>query len=258
VIAVAVMQVETQLPVLALAMLRPGAMLLAAPMLGAASVPVQVRVMLAVAVGLLSAATVDFAGAAQTIASLEGLIFVLGELLIGVSIGFAVQIGVAAAQVAGEFISNAMGLGFAAMQDPVSGASSPAVSQFLLLLATMWFLASGAHLLLIEIVIGSYRAFPPVPGGVQRDAIGHILELGALMFSAGAVIALPTVTLLLGVQIVMAFVARAAPAFNLFAVGIPATLLVGVVMLGVVTPLVMTPISSALEAALAVSANVAR
>ena len=66
---------------------------------------------------------------------------VAGEVMAGLAIGFAVQIGFSCALVAGEVIGNAMGLGFAAMMDPATGQQNPVLGQFLSIVATLLFLA---------------------------------------------------------------------------------------------------------------------
>src|SRR3546814_13902780 len=81
----------------------------------------------------------------EGIVSVPGFFFIIGEVVIGLAIGFVLQMGLAAALLAGEVISNAMGLGFASMVDPLSGASSSAIGQFLSLMAPALFLAAAGH-----------------------------------------------------------------------------------------------------------------
>src|SRR3546814_4277897 len=77
------------------------------------------------------------------------------------------------------------------------------------------------------------------------DAIGGILRFGSLMFAAGLTIALPVGFVLILVQMIMGVIGRSAPAMNLFAVGLPATLLAGVVLLGMATPVMAEKIGRA-------------
>ena len=182
--------------------------------------------------------------------SVPGLLLVAGELVLGLSLGFAIQVGFAAALVAGEVIGNAMGLGFASMQDPTSGHSSTAIGQFLNLLGTVLFLCVGGHLALIDIVIGSFRSLPPGAGWLAADALRGLVEFGGLMFAAGLSIALPVAFALVMVQVVMGTITRSAPALNLFAVGIPATVLAGITLLAIATPVMADAIDHALALAL--------
>jgi flagellar biosynthesis protein FliR len=239
--------IEAQLLVWALAMLRPGAALLAAPLFGASAVPPQVRIILALAVGIPSASLSGIAPPPSGMVSVAGMLLVAGELLLGLAMGFAIQIGFAAAQIAGEVIGNAMGLGFAAMQDPMSGHSSTAIGQFLNMLGTALFLCMNGHLALIDAVVSSFRALPPGQSWLTAQALRGIVEFGGLMFAAGLSIAIPVAFALVLVQIVMATLTRSAPQLNLFAVGMPVTVLAGIVLMAAATPVLADAIIHALD-----------
>lgn len=242
--------VEQQLLIWMLAMIRPGAAFIAAPMFGAGAVPIQLRLVLALAVGIPSAAAANMALPAAGIISVPGFFMILSEVITGLALGFVIQIGFAAALVAGEAISNAMGLGFASMADPASGQASPAVGQFLSMLAMFLFLAADGHLALVSIIAESYRALPPGQSWISYSAIGGITKFGGLAFSAGLSIALPVGFALVLVQIIMAMIARSAPTLNLFAVGMPAALLAGVILLGMAIPVMADTISHTIRMAL--------
>jgi flagellar biosynthetic protein FliR len=183
-------------------------------------------------------------------ASFAGLLAIAGEIVAGLALGFAVQIGLAAAFLAGEVISNTMGLGFAAMSDPLGGQVSPAIGQFLSMLGTFLFLAVGGHLALAQIIVVSYSALPPGNGWLSHEAIGGLVRFGGLVFAAGLSIALPVAFAMILVQIVMAMIARSTPTLNLFAVGLPATLLAGIILLAIAAPAMADSLMSAIEAGL--------
>ena len=227
---------EGQLWLWLLAMVRPGAAFLAAPVFGSAAVPVQLRLIISLAIGMAGLQVVPFEVPVDGVASIAGISFVLAEVLAGLALGFAVQMGFSSALLAGEVVGNTMGLGFAAMVDPVNGAHTNAVGQFLNILATFLFLAIGGHLMLASIVIDSYRSLPPGGAWLAQDALQRITMFGGDLFAAGLAIALPVAFSLTLVQLVMAVLARSAPALNLFAVGIPAALLAGVILLAIAAP----------------------
>src|SRR5690349_19849349 len=104
--------VEAQLWLWLVAMIRPGAAFLVAPVFCAAFVPVQLRLIISLAVGIPALAATDFVLPADGLVSIAGFLLVAGEVIAGLAIGFAVQIGYSAALVAGEVVGNAMGLGF--------------------------------------------------------------------------------------------------------------------------------------------------
>ena len=239
--------VEAQLWLWLVAMIRPGAMFVAAPIFGAAFVPLQVRFVLALALGIPALSATSFALPADGLASIEGVALVAGEVMAGLAIGFAVQIGFAAAVVAGELIGNAMGLGFAAMVDPATGQQNPALSQFLSILGTFLFLSIGGHLALAATVVESYRALPPGNAWISADSLQGLVHFGGVLFAAGLSIALPVAFAIVLVQLVMGMLSRTAPQLNLFAVGFPAALLAGLVLLAIAAPVMGEGIIAALQ-----------
>jgi flagellar biosynthesis protein FliR len=250
VIPAAFAQVEAHLLVWLLAMIRPAAALLAAPVFGSTAVPLQVRIILSLAVGIPAAATADMTVPAAGALSVAGLLLVMGEVTLGLALGFAVQVGLAAALIAGEVIGNAMGLGFASMQDPMSGHSSPAIGQLLTMLSTALFLSVGGHLALIEIVVTSFHSMPPGVSWLTVAALRGLTDFGGLMVAAGVAVALPVASALVLVQIIMAMITRSAPALNLFALGIPATVLTGVILLAMATPFMAAALDHAVARAI--------
>lgn len=239
--------VEEQLWLWMVAMVRPGAAFLVAPIFGAPFVPVQLRLIVALAIGIPALSASNFALPMDGLATIEGFLLVAGEVMVGLALGFAVQIGFSAALVAGETIGNAMGLGFASMMDPASGQANPAIGQLLSILATFLFLSMGGHLALAATIVESYRALPPGAAWMSAESIMGLVLFGGVIFAAGLSIALPVGSALILVQIVMGVLARSAPALNLFSVGLPATLLAGLVLLAMATPVMGEGIATAIQ-----------
>lgn len=242
--------VEAQLWLWMVAMIRPGACFLAAPIFGASFVPVQLRLIIALAVGIPSLQVTGFVLPTDGLASMAGFMLVLGEVLVGLALGFAVQIGFAAATIAGEVIGNAMGLGFAAMADPATGSPNPVLGQFLGIMGTFLFLAMNGHLMLAAIVVESYRALPPGAAWMSAESIRGLAYFGSVLFAAGVSIALPVAFAIVLVQILMGFLSRTAPALNLFAVGFPAALLAGFILLAIAAPVIGEGLTAAMQAGL--------
>jgi flagellar biosynthetic protein FliR len=238
---------EAQMWLWAVAMIRPGACFLAAPIFGASFVPIQLRMIVALAVGIPALQTTGFVLPQEGLASISGFLLVAGEALIGLAIGFAVQIGFAAASIAGELIGNAMGLGFAAMVDPMTGAQNPVLAQFLSILSTFLFLSIGGHLMLAVTVVESYRALPPGAAWMSAESIRHLAYFGSVLFAAGVSVALPVAFSIVLVQIVMGILSRTAPALNLFAVGFPAAILAGLALLAIAAPIIGQGLTDAMR-----------
>jgi flagellar biosynthetic protein FliR len=247
VIAPGFASVEAQLWIWIMAMIRPGAALMVAPVFGATSVPLQVRIILSAMIGIAASNSVPMNLPDSTLMSYTGFVFILGEVICGIAMGFALQVGYSAAFVAGEVISNTMGLGFASMSDPQSGASSPVIGSFLSIIAVLLLLAMDGHLMLIAIIVQSYQSLPPGSAMLSPQVIFNLVEFGGTLFSMGLVIALPVGAALIIVQIVMAMLARSAPQLNLFSVGIPVAVLAGIILLAMAAPVLADGMMRAME-----------
>lgn len=242
--------VENQLWIWLVAMIRPGAAFLAAPIFGARAVPVQLRLILSLAIGMAAMNSVVFEMPAGGVASFDGVLLVMGEVLAGLAMGFALQIGYGSAFVAGETIGNAMGLGFAAMVDPQSGQSTQAIGQFLSILATFILLAMDGHLLLASYVVKSYQAMPPGGAMLSNDALYSLVIFGGTLLGAGLTIALPVTFALVMIQLIMGMLASSAPSLNLFAVGMPVAIIGGLILLAITAPIMGQGIADSLQAGL--------
>lgn len=217
-------------------MTRIGAALMAAPFFGASGVPPQARVVVTGAVGIL---VCNWTGvqAPPALFSLAGLLAVAGEVLVGLALGFVLQVAFAAPTIAAELIGAAMGMSIASAADPQTGAHSPALGQYYGIVLTLIFLGLGGHLLFIDLVIKSYATFPPGHTWLGADRLAMIAGFGSQMFLTAVAIAFPVTLILLLVQFAAGVVSRAAPSLNLFALGLPAGVLAGLAALIISAPL---------------------
>jgi len=173
-----------------LASLRIGAFLIASPFFGGSSVPLQVRIIMAVLLGVAvvnNVAVPDW----QSFTALTGIQVILTELAIGIASGLILTIWFSAVLLAGEKIASSAGLGFAAQIDPDSGGQTPVVSKTFSLFLTVIFLSWNGHLLVLRAVADSYEylpvgAMPAFPALVQ----GGIAAAGSMFFAA-TIIMLP-------------------------------------------------------------------
>ena len=210
--------------------MRVGAMMLAAPAIGDARISVRLRLILAVAITVGVLPAVGDVPAVEPL-SAEGLIISVQQVIIGLAMGLILALAVQTLSIAGESVALSMGLGFANMVDPVTGQSTPVVSQFLLIIGTLLFITVGAHLMLIELVAASFQTLPVGMEGLVEQDFRRVAGWGAQMYAGGVLIALPAVVLLLTVYLSLGVMTRAAPQMNIFSVGFPITMLVGFIAL---------------------------
>jgi flagellar biosynthetic protein FliR len=212
----------------------------AAPLFGNASVPVPVKIALGVLLASIIAPAIPALPAADPL-SMAGLLILVQEMLIGVAMGFSIRLVFAAIEMAGEICSLTMGLGFASFFDPLTKGRSSAVSQFLALIATMAFLAANAHLVLLEALAESFITMPISATPMSSSAEWELAKWGGLIFSAGLHLSLPIVAALLITQVALGILTRAAPQLNIFGIGFPITLGVGMLVIVMVLPYLGNP-----------------
>jgi flagellar biosynthetic protein FliR len=216
------------------------------PVLGQRNVPLRVRVALAFLIAFCAQATLPTMPVIA-LDSAAAFLTLLQQVIIGVSIGFAVRIVFAAIEFAGETIGLQMGLNFAGFFDPATGGQSTAVSRFYGVSVSWLFIVINGHLLLIAAVAQSFHAFP-----VSAEPFAFLRAVqpqawGAEVFRLGLWIALPLVAMLLFVNLVLGIISRVAQQMNIFAIGFPITLSVGLLGVLLTLPLMQTPFTMALE-----------
>ncbi len=208
---------------------RVGACLMVAPVFGASYVPARMRLVLALAIAALVAPLVTLP--AIELLSVESALITVQQIVIGVALGFALQIVFDAVGLAGQLLANSVGLSFAFNQDPLRGVSTPVVGQLYVLLVVLTFLALDGHLALIETLADGFDTLPIGATGLGTNALWSlILWSGQVVYGALAV-ALPGMTAMLVVNLAFGVMSRAAPTLNLFAVGFPVTLAFGLVVI---------------------------
>jgi flagellar biosynthetic protein FliR len=230
--------------------LRVLALFTAMPVLGSRNVPARVRVALAAFIAWAAQPGLP----AMPVVALDTPLaaeLVVQQVLIGVSLGFAVRVLFAAVEFAGELVGLQMGLNFAGFFDPVTASQGTATARFFGTTVSWLFIVVNGHLLVIAALAQSFGSFPvgPEPFGFLKSALPH--RWGAEIFATGLWIALPLVTMLLFVNLVLGMISRVAPQLNIFAIGFPVTLGVGLVGLLMTLPLMQQPMLATLDRLLA-------
>ena len=217
------------------------------PVLGQRNVPIRVRIALAFFIAIGVAGTVPPGTGNVPLDSPAAILLIVQQVLIGLSLGFAVRIIFTAIEFAGEIIGLQMGLNFAGFFDPATAQQATATSSFFSTMVAFLFIAMNGHLLVIEAVCQSLVAFPVSP---EPFAFLHAVRpetWGAEIFRLGLWIALPLVAMLLFVNMMLGVIARVAPQLSIFSVGFPITLGVGLVGVMFTLPLLQGPFTAALE-----------
>ena len=189
--------------------------------------PLRVRAALVIVLGLVVTASPIAVDPTLAERPLAVMLSVVSEFAIGACMGMSVRLVIAVAEVAGEFIAPQLGLGVSQLFDPHTRVSETAVAAAFRHLTMLLAVLAGLHRQVLAALLGSFELLPPGTLVNPGRAAGAILALTAGSVEAGVRIALPVVAVLFMVQIALAFIARAAPALQIFSVGFAVTLGVG-------------------------------
>lgn len=209
------------------------------PIIGTQLVPMRVRLGLAILVTMAVAPMIDAVPEIDAL-SLEAVMVTLQQILIGTLMGFMFVLLMQLFVVAGQMIAMQMGLGFASMVDPANGVNVPVLSQIFLIAITLMFLAMNGHLVMIEVIVESFRSWPISativgPGSIDHEMLWSILTRVSWMFASALLLALPAITSVLIINLSFGVMTRAAPQMNVFALGFPIAMLFGLFILWVST-----------------------
>lgn len=218
----------------------------AAPIFSSRAFPVRARIALAFFISLAAQASlinqpvidINSSGAWGAVVQQVG---------VGLAIGFAVRLVFSIFELAGQVIGFQMGLGFAAFFDPSTSAQSSAMGRFYANMAALLFLAVNAHIVVLMAVIRSFEAFPVDQNFLLALEKMKLYTLGAELFASALWIALPVIGMLMFANLALGIVSRVAPQMNIYSVGFPVTLAVGLVGVTVTLPMLDQPFMNLME-----------
>ncbi|TWC57799.1 flagellar biosynthetic protein FliR [Pseudomonas sp. SJZ080] len=221
-------QISTWVASFILPLFRIGAVLMTMPIFGTTLVPTRVRLYFALAITVVVVPGLPPMPQVQAL-DLSALLLIAEQIIIGALMGLSLQLFFQAFVVAGQIISIQMGMGFASMVDPTNGVSAAVIGQFLTMLVTLLFLGMNGHLVVFEVLTESFTTMPV--GSAML--INHFWELAnklGWVLGAAMLLVLPAITALLVVNIAFGVMTRAAPQLNIFSIGFPLTLVLGLVI----------------------------
>jgi flagellar biosynthetic protein FliR len=202
------------------------ALLVAAPPFNNPALPVRVKLLLGIAIAVAITPTLPTMPSVEP-ASGAGLLVLAQQMLIGFAMGFTMRLVFTAVDMAGNMISNQMGLGFATAYDPQSASQTVVVSEFLGMLALLTFMAINGHLMVIATLVRSFTALPIGAEAIASSTWSNIANAGGVIFSSGVLLALPVMVALMITNIALGVLGRVAPQLNLMAIGFPITIILG-------------------------------
>ena len=244
---------EEQVAGFILVLARVSPLFILAPLFSSKMVPARARGIVAVGLTIGIAPIATNAGAGQHIPmelwSLGGL--VLKELLVGLAFSFSLAALFAAIQVAGSLLDTLIGFSFGALVDPITGTNGGVLNQIYALIGAMIFVVINGDAWVIQGLAKSYEAIPladaPDMGTLVEGA--QVAFVG--IFGAAVEVAAPVMLAVLLSDVAFGLVSRVVPQLNVFAVGFPAKVTVGLVMVGASLPFMAGWIGDELQSSVA-------
>lgn len=226
-------------PVFLLIFCRMTAFFVVSPIFSSRGVPSQFKVGIAAFISLLI-----YLIKGTTIKIPDGtdiyVLMVFREILIGLLLGYIAYLMFMVIQIAGSFIDIQIGLGIASVFDPMTGASAPVIGNFKYMFAMLIFLSMNGHHYLLQSVLYSYDWVPMNSDIVAQMLNGSLSEFLIRTFTNSFLIAFqmsaPIVVATFLTDVGLGFLARSAPQFNIFVIGVPVKIIVGLFVLMLLTP----------------------
>jgi flagellar biosynthetic protein FliR len=213
---------------------RIGTMVMLLPGLGEMSMPVRVRLTVAL---VLSAMFLPLHRAAYNLdlRDFAPVLLMLGhEILIGAILGLVARLSISALQVAGAVVAQQMGLGFVTAVDPAQGQQNVIVANFLAMLGLTLIFATDLHYLVIAALNDSYRIFAPGAAIMVGDVAQLMTTTVGGAFKVGIQLSAPFLIFGLLFNLGLGVLSRLMPQMQVFFVGLPLSILIGFLILLVV------------------------
>ncbi|MCO7516178.1 flagellar type III secretion system protein FliR [Pseudomonas guariconensis] len=218
-------QIGTWVATFILPLFRVTALLMTMPIFGTRMLPARIRLYAALAITVVIVPGLPPLPEIDPL-SLRGVLLCGEQIIVGVLFGLSLQMLFQAFVVAGQIIAVQMGMAFASMVDPANGVNVAVVSQFMTMLVSILFLVMNGHLVVFEVLTESFTTLPVGNALV----VGHFWEMAGRLswvLGAGLLLILPAIAALLVVNIAFGVMTRAAPQLNIFSIGFPLTLVLG-------------------------------
>ena len=218
---------------------RVGAILLTAPLFSSGSIPVHVKIGLSFMLAVIVFPLVSVNDIlVLPLASLG--IAMAGEVLIGVIIGFTARLLFAAVQLAGQLVGFQMGFGIVNVIDPQTSSQVSIIAQFENIITLLIFMAVNAHHWFIMAIAKSFEVVPLLAFSFTNSLMEALVRLSCDMFVVAAKVAAPIIAILLFTSVALGLLARTGPQMNIFIVGFPLKLAIGLLAVGLTLPLLST------------------
>lgn len=220
-----------------LVVVRVGAILMTAPIFGSKNLPVQLKVGLTLFITIIIFPILSSMDAVFPTHILSFGLAMATEVMIGAIIGFSARLIFSGIQLAGQLLGFQMGFAIVNVMDPVTSEQVTIIAQVKNIVAILVFLSINAHHWFIQAIVSSFSMVPPMSFNFSPQLMETILELTERMFIIAIKVGAPLIAALLFTSVALGLIARSVPQINIFIVGFPLKIAVGLIGLGLSLPI---------------------
>jgi len=226
-----------QIQLFLLIMVRTGAILMAAPIFGSKNIPMQLKIGLMLLITMILFPLFPSIHIPFPTHVLSFGLAIGSEVMIGVIIGFSIRLLFTAIQLAGQLVGFQMGFAIVNVMDPQTSAQVSIIAQFKNIVAILVFLSVNAHHWFIRAIVSSFQLVPPMEFNFSPPLMETILGLVNRMFIVAIKIGAPLIAVLLFTSVALGLIARTVPQVNIFIVGFPLKIAIGLIGLAFSLPI---------------------
>jgi flagellar biosynthetic protein FliR len=209
------------------------------PVFGSQSIPLQIKAGLAFFISIILYPSILLQHGMPHFPATTGLFafMVIQELFVGIIIGFAASLLLTTVQFGGYLIDVLTGFSFVELVDPFSDTSVSIFGQFNILVFTILFFLINGHYFLLLAIEKSFIVIPVLGVHIHAGAMtSYLIQMVGNVFSLGFKFCAPIFVTLMLTQVALAVVARTVPQINVFFVGIPLNITIGLGVTIIVLP----------------------
>ena len=225
-----------QAEIVILTLLRVSAMIITIPILGDRTIPARVKAGLSLLITFLIIPSLQTTAWTLSADIFTFVFRMAGEIMIGVMVGFTAQLIFAGIELAGQLIGFQMGFSIVNVLDPSNNDEVSIISQFQYLIAMLIFLIMNGHHIFLYAIAESFTILPPLgfhfSGGLMQLVLVFVKDMLEVSIKTGA----PIIAALLFLSVGMGLVARTVPQINIFIVGFPLQIAIGLIGIGLTLP----------------------
>ncbi len=228
---------EPEIVLFVLTIIRITSLLVSFPIFGTQSVPNSTKILLSLLIGFSLFPAIKMKQIGITLTMDHGIVWlVLREILIGVLIGSIARFYFMSINVAGQMMSQSLGLSAAQIFNPMMGEQSNTLEQFHVGLAMLLFLSLNGHHILLTAMFESFNIIPISFDMIKWEGVKTAITIGSDVLSLGLRISAPIVVALFLAQVSMGVIGRVIPQINVLVTSLHLTIVIGLIVIFVTLP----------------------